>query len=80
MDNVRAVPRYPTNRTAKISLGDGSVVGCNIRDLSTQGARIELNAPAKIPDRFVLAIENLGVRHRCVVAWRTKNFMGVYFD
>jgi hypothetical protein len=80
MENVRAVPRYPTNRPARITLGDGSVIDCCIRDLSTLGARIELAAPAKIPDHFVLAIANLGVRHRCNVAWRTDNFMGVYFD
>jgi hypothetical protein len=80
MENERAVARYPTNRAAKISFDDGSVVSCNIRDLSTQGARIELSAPAKIPDHFVLAIENQGVRHRCHVAWRANNFMGVYFD
>jgi len=80
MADVRSIPRYATNRAAKISLGDGSVIQCTIRDLSTRGAKIELSSPIKTPNAFILTIQNVGIRHRCHVAWRADNFMGVYFD
>lgn len=80
MDELRATPRYKTNRPAKISLAGGGTVACMIRDLSTLGARIELGEPIKLPDKFVLAIDSMGVRHHCHVAWRAANVLGVYFE
>ncbi len=56
-----------------------STMDCVIRNLTESGARLEVDAPQRIPDRFVLKYEQ-GMRQRdCEVRWRKANTMGVAF-
>lgn len=81
VDELRSIRRYKTNRPAKISWsGAAAAVDCTIRDLSTQGARIEVQKASEIPNTFVLAVLDMSVRHRCRVAWRAEPFIGVSFE
>ena len=75
----RIIPRYPTSRPAQISLDGGRRVSCTVRDLSTSGACLEAQDPDGLPDTFMLAIQGMGMRHKCKVAWRTKDRIGVEF-
>ncbi len=75
----RIIPRYRTDRSAQITLEDKSRIDCRIFDLSTGGAGLNSLPTTRLPERFILTIERLGVRHKCRVAWRSKDRIGVEF-
>lgn len=75
----RIIPRYRTNRPAQITLDDKSRIDCKVFDLSTGGAGLDGLNPARLPEKFILTIDRLGVRHRCRIAWRSKTRVGVEF-
>ena len=75
----RIIPRYRTDRPAQITLDDKSRVDCRVFDLSTGGAGLNSLSTMKLPERFMLTIERLGVRHKCRIAWRSKDRIGVEF-
>lgn len=79
MNERRIIPRYRTNRLAQITLADKSRIDCKVFDLSTGGAGLNGLNPSGLPDRFMLTIDRLGVRHKCRIAWRTKTSIGVEF-
>jgi len=73
--------RQPLKYPAKIDIGDGSpAVSCVLSDVSVTGARVTVENPDQIPDRFslLLAAEHGTVR-RCKVVWRTTNQLGLQF-
>lgn len=75
----RTIPRYRTDRSAQITLDDKSRIDCRVFDLSTGGAGLNGLPVMKLPERFMLTIERLGVRHKCRIAWRSKDRIGVEF-
>lgn len=75
----RIIPRYRTDRAAQITLEDNSRFECRVFDLSTGGAGLNSLPTMKLPERFLLTIERPGVRHKCRIAWRTKDRVGVEF-
>ncbi len=69
--------KYP----AKIDVGDGKPPrSCVMTDVSATGARVIVDAPDQIPDRFslLLAAEH-GTQRRCKVVWREANELGLEF-
>jgi hypothetical protein len=54
-------------------------IHCIVRDLSIGGARIETNAQAWLPSRFLLIIEALNFEAECQVMHRSNNCVGVRF-
>ena len=70
--------RYRTNRSAKIFLSD-EVMDCFVRDLSSRGARIEVANAKRLPEKFTLRIEGMTEPHRCRVAWRTQDMIGIEY-
>jgi len=73
----RQLLKYP----AKIDTGDGTPPRhCVLTDISVTGARVIVQTPDQIPDRFtlVLAAEH-GTRRRCTVVWREANQLGLEF-
>jgi hypothetical protein len=71
--------RYRTNRPARISLDNGGVIDCFVRDVSNSGARLEVADPKQLSDKFILRIDGMPKPHRCRVAWRTANMVGVEY-
>lgn len=66
--------------TAWIGLDDGQLHGCILSDVSETGARIGVQDPNLIPDRFVLLLSNNGsARRTCDVVWRERHQIGVRF-
>ena len=55
-------------------------VACVLSDVSASGARMTVEFPDKIPDRFslLLAPEHMALRH-CKVVWREAHQIGVEF-
>jgi hypothetical protein len=81
MDEKRKDYRQSLKYPAKIDVGDGTPhLPCILTDVSASGARVIVEAPDKIPERFMLllAAEHRTSR-RCKVMWRDENQLGLAF-
>lgn len=75
---TRVRPASLSAKSAKIVLDPkGSIVDCNVIDLSAGGACLELHGTVELPKRFEFV--HGGTRKKCVLVW-TKGFrLGVAF-
>jgi hypothetical protein len=78
MDERRKHQRIEINEPAFVSAG-GSVMSCVVRNISPEGAAIEVDNPAFVPSRFRLVMANGATVHDCNVAWIQKNRIGLTF-
>ena len=79
MEERRKHPRTEIDEPAYVSSG-GSVMRCIVRNISPEGAAIEVENPAFVPQRFRLVMENdSSVVHECRIAWIQKNRIGLTF-
>lgn len=78
MDERRRYPRTEVNEPGLVSAG-GSVMRCKVRNISTEGAAIEVDNPAFVPARFRLVMDNGAKVRDCSVAWIQENRVGVAF-
>ena len=53
---------------------------CELRDLSTGGAKIHVSALYKLPPRFVLLQHQAGVAYEVILKWRRGDLAGVAFE
>jgi PilZ domain-containing protein len=80
MDERRASSRQRRLHGAKIVFNDGSSsIDCVVRDLSTNGARLDVVSPIGIPEWFDLRINRNGACYPSKVAWRSGKQIGVTF-
>jgi len=79
MDERRRFSRHLTLKAGHIAFDRYGNVDCRVRDLSDDGACLEVASQAGIPDRFLLVVDD-GLRQPCHVIWRTATRMGVAFD
>jgi hypothetical protein len=79
MEEKRKHPRTEINEPAYVSSG-GSVMHCTVRNISLEGAAIDVDEPAFVPARvrLVMANDPSSVRE-CRVAWIQKSRMGLTF-
>jgi PilZ domain len=78
MEERRKYPRTGTNEPAFVSSG-GSVMSCVVRNISPEGAAIDVENPAFVPDRFRLVMANDSSVHECSIVWIQKNRIGLTF-
>ena len=71
-------PRTETNEPAYVSSG-GSVMGCVVRNISVEGAAIDVENPAFVPQRFRLVMASDSSVRECRIAWIQKNRIGLTF-
>ena len=79
MDERRRHSRAEIDEAAFISVG-GSSTSCRIRNISVDGAAIEVPNPSYIPDRFQLMTDTDRVIRRCRTVWISGNMIGVVFE
>jgi hypothetical protein len=80
MTERRAVPRQRTFLRGVLSFHFGnSSEDCLIRNLTEEGARLELPHP-NAPDAFELLIPARELRRRAHAVWRNGGQIGVRFD
>jgi hypothetical protein len=79
MDDRRRHPRAEIDEAAFISV-DGSSTSCRVRNISIDGAAIEVPNPSYIPDRFQLMTERDRVIRSCRTVWISGNKIGVAFE
>ena len=78
MEEKRKHPRIEVNQPAYVSAG-GSVMSCVVRNLSAEGAAIDVENPAFVPARFRLVMAADSSCRECEVAWIQQNRIGVSF-
>jgi hypothetical protein len=75
----RSSPRHRVLKGATIAF-DGSGIECTVRNLSSNGAALDVPGPAPLPPSFVLVIETDRFIRRCRPVWRNDRRIGVAFD
>ena len=79
MEEKRKHPRTETDEPAYVTSG-GSVMRCTVRNISVEGAAIDVENPAFVPQRFRLVMANdSSIVHDCRIAWIQKNRIGLIF-
>ena len=78
MDERRKYPRTEINQAAYVSSG-GSVMSCVVRNISAEGAAIDVENAAFVPPHFRLVMASDSSVHECDVAWIQQNRIGVIF-
>lgn len=80
MDERRMLSRQRTLKAGHIAFNRAGTIDCRVRNLSPEGACLEVASQVGIPDRFVLMVEAEHLRQPCHVVWRTATRMGVEFE
>ena len=78
MEEKRKYPRTEINEPAYVSSG-GSVMRCTVRNISVEGAAIDVENPAFVPQRFRLVMAHDSSVRECQIAWIQQNRIGVSF-
>ncbi len=78
MEERRKHPRTEIDEPAYVSWG-GSVMSCKVRNISVEGAAIDVENPAFIPPHFRLVMANDSSVYDCRIAWIQRNRIGVTF-
>ena len=75
----RSVPRHRVLKGATIEF-DGNGVDCTVRNLSCNGAALDVAILIRLPPSFMLVIEADQFIRRCRPVWRNDKRIGVAFD
>jgi hypothetical protein len=75
----RAVPRRKVFKRGSITFSGGGF-DCTVRNLSSQGAGLDVAGPMGLPASFTLVIESDRFIRRCHPVWRREQRVGVAFD
>jgi PilZ domain len=78
MEERRKYPRTEIDQPGYVSSG-GSVMSCMVRNISPEGAAIDVENPAFVPLRFRLVIARDGSVYECRIAWIQQNRIGLSF-
>ena len=73
----RAGARRRVLKSGAIEFGN-EAIACTVRNVSPQGACIEVNSPLWFPDRFTLGVD--GQRWPCRIVWKKQKRLGLAFD
>ena len=78
MEEKRKHPRTEINEPAYVSAG-GSVMRCVVRNISPDGAAIDVENPAFVPDQFRLVVAKHSSTYDCRVIWIREKRIGLAF-
>ncbi len=74
----RKHPRTAVDEAGYIS-SSGLSIRCRVRNISANGAAIEVPNPAYVPNSFQLMTANDRVTRDCRIVWVAQNRIGVIF-
>lgn len=75
----RAAPRHRVLKGGTIAFG-GNGLACTVRNLSSDGAALDLASRVSLPPSFMLLIETDQFIRRCRPVWSNDRRIGVAFD
>jgi len=78
MEEKRKHQRTEIDEPAYVSSG-GSVMSCMVRNISPEGAAIDVENPAFVPQSFKLVMAKDSTVHESRIIWIQKNRIGVTF-
>ena len=79
-EDRRGAPRIAVSLDARLIYNAGRAsLDCRIVDLSTTGAKLDVDERLLVPPYFDLAIDSQGVVHSGRMAWRAGRGVGVAF-
>jgi hypothetical protein len=78
MEEKRKHQRTEINEPAYVSAG-GSVMRCMVRNISPEGAAIDVENPAFVPAQFRLVMASDSSARDCAVIWIREKRIGVAF-
>jgi len=78
MTEKRKFPRRNIDLEAQIEMADGSILRCDLSDLSQGGVRLKVRHPDTLPEQFRLKLSSRLNRWSRIV-WRTADEIGVEF-
>ena len=79
MEEKRKHPRSDIEEPAYVSSG-GSVMRCMVRNISREGAAIDVENPAFVPQQFRLVMaHDSSIVRECRIAWIKRNRIGLMF-
>jgi len=78
MEEKRKHPRTEINERAYVSSG-GSVMSCVVRNISPEGAAIDVENPAFVPAQFLLVMASDSSVYECSIVWIRQKRIGVTF-
>lgn len=78
MEEKRKHARTEIDEPAYVSSG-GSVMSCVVRNISPEGAAIDIENPEFVPQHFRLVIAKDASVRECEVAWIRQKRIGVAF-
>jgi PilZ domain len=79
MEEKRKYPRTEIDEPAYVSSG-GAVMPCVVRNISPEGAAIDVENPAFVPSHFRLVMaKDASIVHECRIAWIKQHRIGLTF-
>ena len=79
MEEKRKHPRSEINEPGYVTSG-GSVMHCIVVNISAEGAAIDVENAAFVPERFRLVMaKDSSIIHECRIAWIKQNRVGLTF-
>lgn len=79
MIDHRASPRQRVLKRGLLAFS-GSGIDCIVRNMSADGARLDVESPAQLPQSFTLVIETDQFMRRCRPVWCQDRKLGVAFE
>jgi hypothetical protein len=80
MIEKRAVPRHRVLKGGTLAFSGGGSIDCTVRNISSNGARVDITDPIGVPRSFTLIIAADRFMRRCHAVWRSEQRIGVAFD
>jgi PilZ domain len=78
MEEKRKHQRTEINEPAYVSAG-GSVMRCTVKNISPEGAAIDVDNPAFVPEQFRLVMASDSSTRDCRVIWIREKRIGLAF-
>lgn len=76
----RAVPRHRVLKRGTLAFHGGGGVDCTVRNLSSNGARVDIASLIGLPASFTLVIPADHFMRRCHAVWSSEMRVGVAFE
>jgi hypothetical protein len=80
MIEKRAAPRHKVFKHGTLAFGGGGSVDCTVRNISSNGAQLDVANPIGLPRSFTLVIHTDQFMRRCHPVWASEQRLGVAFD
>jgi PilZ domain len=76
----RAAPRHRVLKHGTLAFRGGGGVDCTVRNISSNGARVDVANPVGLPEAFTLVIEADQFMRQCHAVWSSERRIGIAFD